>query len=152
MWGYETSINGVVLSDKNQSTPSLENDNLILIIKNDENHDDIHHLTLKIDQTSFPIRFNMTNIKEIKKTGIHVLTLLIFGFTHRLLWEGVLLRENLVVNQANYVTFIVKDVCKLYFNISIYHISFSIFLFYIYSEFTKVLARRIPMFRNTWCA
>jgi hypothetical protein len=83
-----------------------------LIIKNGRNHDDIYHLQLKIDQGSFPIRFNLINIKEIKTTGIHLLTLLIFGLTHRLLWEGVVLRQNLIINSVNHITFIVKDVCK----------------------------------------
>jgi len=71
---------------------------------------------MKINQTSFPFNFNLTNIKEIKTTGIYLLTLLIFGYTHRLLWEGSLFRYHLTVNQINSVTFIVKDVCKLDFN------------------------------------
>jgi hypothetical protein len=73
-------------------------------------------LKLKINQASFPFYFNLTNIKEIKKTGIYLLTLLIFSYTHRLLWEGSLIRYHLIVNQINSVTFIVKDVCKLDFN------------------------------------
>jgi hypothetical protein len=71
---------------------------------------------LKINQASFPFYFNLTNIKEIKKTGIYLLILLIFGYTHRLLWEGTLFRQHLTANHTNSVTFIVKDVCKLDFN------------------------------------
>jgi len=126
MWGYQTAIVGVVLPEKNQSIASLVNNSLVLIVKNDGNHDDIHQLQLKIDQSSFPIHFNITNIKEITNTGTHLLTLLIFGFTHRLLWESVLVQQSLIVNQANHITFIVKDVCKWYLNIIIYHPSFSI--------------------------
>ncbi len=85
---------------------------LVLIIKNDDNHDDIYYRRLEIAQDSFPIRFDSPDVKEIKHTGNHLLTLLIFGFTHRLLWEGVLCRQNLIVNRANDITFIVKDVCK----------------------------------------
>jgi len=71
---------------------------------------------LKINQTSFPFNFNLTNIKEIKTTGIYLLTLLIFDYTHRLLWESNLFRQNLTADYINSVTFIVKDVCKLDFN------------------------------------
>jgi hypothetical protein len=110
--GNQTSINGLVLLENNQSTPSLVNNNLILIIKNDGNHDDIYHLQLKLGQNSFPLRFNFVNIKQIKTNGIHLLTLLIFGFTHRLLWEGILFRQYLFVNHVNNITFIVRDVCK----------------------------------------
>jgi hypothetical protein len=125
MWSNQTSINGVVLSEKNQWTSSLSNDNLVLIIKNDGNYDDIYHLRLKMGQDSFPIRFNITDVKEIKHTGNHLLTLLIYGLTHRLLWEGVLFRQNLIVNRTNHITFIVKDVCKWDFNIVIYRLCFS---------------------------
>ncbi len=109
---HQTSINGLVLLQINESTAPLINNNLILMIKNAVNHDDIHHLKLKIDQNSFPFRFNLTNIEQIKSDGFHLLTLLIFGFTHRLLWEGIIFRQYLFVNHINNITFIVKDVCK----------------------------------------
>lgn len=94
----------------------LKDNNVVIIIKNDAYHNDIHHLKLKVNQTSFPIKFKLTNIKQIKNTGIYLLSLLIFGFNHRLLWEGVLFRQHLIANRVNYNTFIVKDVCKLDFN------------------------------------
>jgi hypothetical protein len=112
MSGDQTSVNGIALSEKNQSTSSLVNCHLVLIIKNDDNHDDIYYRRLGIPQDSFPIRFDITDVKEITHTGNHLLTLLIFGFTHKLLWEGVSFRQNLIVNRANDITFIVKDVCK----------------------------------------
>jgi hypothetical protein len=100
------------MSEKNESTRSLQNNNIVIIIKNDVNHDDVHYLQLKTDQISFPIRFNMTNINGIKTSGHHLLSLLIFGLAHRLMWEGILFRQNLVVNRTNFVNFTVKDVCK----------------------------------------
>ncbi len=100
------------MSVKNESIRSLQNNKIVVIIKNDTNHDDIHHFKLNIDQISFPIQFNLTNIKGIKGTGPHLLSLLIFGFTHRLLWEGTLFRQNLTVDRMNFVDFTVKDVCK----------------------------------------
>ena len=54
---------------KFSATVTGENSKKTRIIENDENHDDIHHIRLKIDQDSFPIRFNLTNIKEIKQTA-----------------------------------------------------------------------------------
>ena len=90
----------------------LANTNLVLIIKNDANHSDVHHLQLKHDQNAFPIRFNLTNVNEIGVSGNHLLTLLIFGYTHRLLWEGALFRKCLSVNQLNRIVFHVEDVCE----------------------------------------
>jgi hypothetical protein len=99
--------------EKNQSTQSLINNNLVLIIRTDVNDDDdIHHLQIKLEQNSFPIQFTFTNIKQIKTNGIYFLRLLIFGFTHRLLWEGILFQQYLFVNHVNNITFIVRDVCK----------------------------------------
>jgi len=74
----------------------------------------VHHLKLNVHQTSFPIKFNIVNINEIKRTGDHLLSLLIFGYPHHLLWEGTLFRQHLIVNQPNSITFIVKDVCEWY--------------------------------------
>jgi hypothetical protein len=88
------------------------NNNLVLIIKNDTNQNDIHSLQLKMNQDSFPIRFNFENIDYIKKDGTYLIALLVFGFTHRLLWEGIMFQQNLFVNHVNNITFIVRDVCK----------------------------------------
>jgi hypothetical protein len=138
LWGDQTSINGLVLLENNQSTPSLVNNSLILIIKNNANH-----VELKINQDSFPIWFNFANIKQIRKNGIHLLTLLIFGFTHRLLWEGIIFRQNLFINHVNNITFIVRNVCKWDLNIIIS-------LFILHSEFTEMSITRISMFKRIW--
>lgn len=82
------------------------------MIKNDANHDDVHHLQLRHEQDSFPLHFNLSNVREIHTNGNYLLTVLIFGYTHRLLWEGVLFRQHLAVNQANHITFHVQDVCE----------------------------------------
>lgn len=110
--GQVTSIAATIFSERNESTPSLANTTVVLIIKNDANHSDVHHLQLKHDQNTFPIRFNLTDVKEIRVSGAHLLTLLIFGYTHRLLWEGALFRQHLSVNQLNNIVFHVEDVCK----------------------------------------
>jgi hypothetical protein len=67
---------------------------------------------MKFREKSFPIQFNFLGIKQIKTNGIYLMTLLIFGFTHRLLWEGVLFHQYLSVNHVNNITFIARDVCK----------------------------------------
>ncbi len=54
----------------------------------------------------------MKNLTEIKNNDDYLLTLLIFGKSHRLLWEGALFRQYLTANQTNSITFIVQDVCK----------------------------------------
>ena len=66
------------MSENNELIRSLQNSNIVVIIKNDTNHDDVHHFELNIDQITFPIQFNITNIKGIKGTGPHLLSLLIF--------------------------------------------------------------------------
>jgi hypothetical protein len=113
----KTSINGTVVSENNLSIRPLENINLVLIIKDDKNHDDIHQMKININQNTFPIKFHISNIKEITKNGSHLMTILIFGHTHRLLWEGILSRHYLVWNHMNLINFTVRDVCKSYCNI-----------------------------------
>jgi hypothetical protein len=73
---------------------------------------DIYHFKLKINEINFPFRFNLTNIKQIKTNGIYLLSLLIFGYSHRLIWEGILFQQYLMINHTNSITFILKDVCK----------------------------------------
>jgi hypothetical protein len=90
----------------------LQNNNLVLIIKDDRNHDDVHHMKLNVNQNSFPIKFYIANIEEITNNGSHLMIVLIFGYTHRLLWEGILSRQYLVWNHVNSIIFIVRDVCK----------------------------------------
>ena len=82
------------------------------MIKNDTNHEDVHHLQLKHGQESFPLHLNLTNVREIHADGDYLLTVLLFGYTHRLLWEGILFRQHLSANQANHITFHVQDVCE----------------------------------------
>jgi hypothetical protein len=100
------------MSYLNESTWPLQNSVLLIIIKNDSNHTDVHHLRLNISQPSFPIRFTMNNLIQISRNGNYLLSLLIFGYPHRLLWEGVLFRQPLRAYQKNSITFTVKDVCK----------------------------------------
>ena len=106
-----TSIEGIVKSRGDEATWSLQNANLILIIKRDTNHSDLH-LKLNLNQSSFPFHFILRNLNEIKRTDNYLLSLLIFGYLHRLLWEGMLLRQRLAVDSTNAVTFIVQAVCK----------------------------------------
>jgi hypothetical protein len=101
-----------VISYHNESTWSLQDANLALIIKQDGNHDETHNLRLNIKQSSFPIYFTMENVVGIKHDGNHLLILLIFGKSQRLLWEGTLFRQHLKVNQMNTIHFMVHDVCK----------------------------------------
>jgi hypothetical protein len=82
------------------------------MIKQDTNHDDVHNLRLNVRQSSFPFNFIIRNITGVKHTGVYLLSLMIFGYTHRLLWECVLFRQHLAINQMNLVTFTVHDVCK----------------------------------------
>jgi hypothetical protein len=107
-----TSINATVLPSQNEHTRSLQNANLILIIKQDVNHGDVHHLRLNVNQSLFPIHFIIKNITEIKNNGVYLLSLLILGQSHRFLWEGLLFRQHLSVNHVNDITFIVQDVCE----------------------------------------
>lgn len=81
------------------------------MIKNDRSHNDVFNLQVRIVQDSFPFPFNLTNIREIQATGDYLLTLLIFGYPHRLLWEGALFRQNLAVNHSNQINFVLNDVC-----------------------------------------
>ena len=90
--GEKTSINGSVYSRENQQTWSLENSTLVLIIKHDMNHTDIHHIKLNVNQSTFPIHFRINNLHQIKSEDDYLLTLLIFGYPHRLLWESSLPR------------------------------------------------------------
>ncbi len=84
----------------------------MLIIKHDTNHNDIHHLRLNLNQSSFPFRFTLNNLTKITRSTNYLLSLLIFGYPHRLLWEGILFRHALTANSKNSVEFTVEDVCK----------------------------------------
>ncbi|CAF1318351.1 unnamed protein product [Rotaria sp. Silwood1] len=108
-----TSINGIIKSYQNESTWLLMNTTLVLIIKHDINHTDVHHLKLNLSQSSFPINFTMKNLTEIKHSDEYLLSLLIFGYPHRLLWESILFRQYLIINTKNFLTFIVQDVSNL---------------------------------------
>lgn len=120
--------------------------NLVLIIKNDENHDDVHYLKLSVNQISFPINFNLTNMDKITNSGPHLMTLLIFGFTHRLLWEASFSRQNLIINHVNPITFVIKDVCECYFKINhMFCLSNIQSLIYVFSKSTSMLDRRLSV-------
>lgn len=136
--GHETSIYGWVFSKNNQSTSSLKKMNLFLIIKNDRNHNEMYHFQEQIVQDSFPLSFNWTEIKQIQMTEKYLFTVLIFGYPHRLLWEGIVFRQNLIVNQTNRINFIVDDVCKKYFS---YFCSI-----FVNSQFTEMFVSWISMF------
>ena len=110
--GHSTSIDGTIHSRGNEATWPLQNANLVLMIKLDANHSDVHHLKLNLTQSSFPIRFMLRNVDEIKHTDDYLLSLLIFAYPHRLLWEGVLFRQHLIVETTNSINFTVQDVCK----------------------------------------
>jgi hypothetical protein len=112
--GTSTTIHGTVRSHNNLSTWPLKNTNLVLIIKFDKNEEKVHQLRLNITQASFPFTFIFKNIDEIKTSGHHLLSLLIFGYPHLLLWETVFFQQHLQVNQINNITFEVHDVCKHY--------------------------------------
>ncbi|CAF0736883.1 unnamed protein product [Rotaria sordida] len=111
--GESTSIDGIIRSYQNESTWFLKNGTIVLIIKRDANHTDVRHLRLNLSPSSFPINFTMKNLTEIKHSGDYLLSLLIFGYPHRLLWESVLFRQYLKTNTKNFLTFIVQDVSNL---------------------------------------
>ena len=100
------------MAAKNESTRLLKGGNMFLVIQNDGNQNEMHHLQFKIGRSSFPINFTASKINEIKSTGFYLLSLLVFGNPHRLLWEKTLFRQHLVADQTNSITFIVNDVCK----------------------------------------
>ena len=84
----------------------------MLIIKHDTNHNDIHHLRLNLNQSSFPFHFTINNLTKITQSTNYLLSLLIFGYPRRLLWEGDLFRHALTANSKNSIEFTVQDVCK----------------------------------------
>ena len=75
-------------------------------------HTEFYHFKLKLNHTNFSLKFTLADTVEIKRNGIYLISLLIFGLTHRLLWENTIFRQYLSVNHTNSLTFIVKDVCK----------------------------------------
>ena len=93
---------------------------LFLMIKSDRNHNEVYHFQERIVQDSFPLSFNWTKIKQIQMTENYLLTVLIFGYLHRLLWEGTLFRKRLTLNQTNRINFFVDDVCKVDFSVSLF--------------------------------
>ena len=110
--GRTTSINGIVNSRDNEQTWSLENANLVLMIKDDLNHNIIHHFKLNVTQSIFPIHFQLTDLHEIQHTNEYLVSLLIFAYPHRLLWESTLARQRLTANRTNSINFVVGDVCE----------------------------------------
>jgi len=75
------------------------------------------------------------------------MSLLIFGYTYRLLWEGVLFRQNLVVNRINSISFMVKDMQMIFL-----HHYLSTFLFYFHNMYVanvpKCLSEGYPCLAN----
>jgi hypothetical protein len=107
-----TIIFGTVRAKNNQLTWSLAGTNLALIIVNQQNQEEVHQIRLGIKQNSFPFNFTTEKINEIKSDGIYHLSLLIFGYPHRLLWEAAYVEIQIKVNIVNYIIFVVMDVCK----------------------------------------
>ena len=101
--------------ESDESSSSLIDSNIFVIIKNDTEHDEFHHLKFRASQTNFPLRFKSTDIEELQNNGVYLVSLVIFGSTHQLLWEATIFRQHLKVNDDNFISFIVKDVCKRYF-------------------------------------
>lgn len=107
-----TDIVGVIRTDDDQLIWPSIGDNLVLILRHDQNEEEVHHLQLNIDQQSFPGMFAFPLPEEIEENGYYLITLLIFGFPHRLLWECTFLRSELKVNEDNHIHFTVTNVCE----------------------------------------
>ena len=103
---------GIVTAKNNQLTWSLARANLALILKHDENREEVHQLRLTIHQASFPLTFNFSLTNKIEHDAYYLISLLIFGFPHHLLWECASFRQHLKVNKMNHINFTVMDVCE----------------------------------------
>ena len=68
--GEPTSISGTVNSRDNEQTWSLENGNLVLMIKHDLNHNNVHHFKLNVTQSTFPFHFQLTNLHDVNMSPI----------------------------------------------------------------------------------
>lgn len=98
-------------STNNQLTWSLEGTNLVLIVRNAKNQE-MHQLRLSINQASFPFTFKVPLTREIQEDAYYLMSLFVFGFPHRFLWECVLFQQFIKVHQVNNINFTVVDVCK----------------------------------------
>lgn len=98
-------------SKNNQLTWSLGGTNLVLIVRNAKKQE-MHQLRLTIDQASFPFTFKVPLTREVGEDAHYLMTLLVFGFPHRLLWECILFQQHIEVHQVNNINFTVMDVCK----------------------------------------
>ncbi len=86
--------------------------NLALILKNSENQEQVLQLRLELPPKPFPFTFLFQNINEIQINGLYLLSLLIFGFPHQLIWECALVNQKLIAGQVNYILFDVHYVGK----------------------------------------
>ena len=121
-----TSIFVHVSSEQNQSTVSLIDQTLTLMIKDQNTHNHLYFSQMKINQNAFPFHFNLTNIKQIKQSGTYFIILFIFGFPYRLLWESILSRQYLSANSPNHINFTVNDFCLL-ISLIFFYFTFPIF-------------------------
>jgi hypothetical protein len=86
--------------------------NLALILKSSENQEQVLQLRLELPPKPFPFTFLFQNINEIQINGLYLLSLLIFGFPHQLIWECALVNQTLIAGQVNYILFDVHYVGK----------------------------------------
>ena len=106
-----TNIIGRVQAKYSQPTWSLEGSTLAVILKNEKNQE-MHQLRLSIDQVSFPLTFKISLTDKIQDDAFFLVSLLIFGLSHRLLWECVSFPQQIMVHQVNNINFTVMDVCE----------------------------------------
>ena len=105
-------MNVTVYSRENKETWSLENGTLVLIMKHDINHTNVHHIKLNLNRSKFPIHFQVNNLHQIKSDDDYLISLLIFAYPHQLLWESSLTRQQIKIHQMNSFRFPVEDLCK----------------------------------------
>jgi len=106
-----TTIKGTVYAKNTQLKLSLAGTNLALILKNRDRQEEVYQLRLTIQHGTFPFTFTFDKLDKIQ-TGIYLLSLLIFGYPHRLLWECTFFQQELIVNEINIIIFWVTDVCE----------------------------------------
>lgn len=108
-----TDIVGVIRTDDDDQWiwPS-EGANFVLILKHDQNEEEVHHLQLNIDQQTFSGMFASPLPEDIDEDGYYLVTLLVFGLPHRLLWESAFSRNQFKVNEDNHFDFTITNVCE----------------------------------------
>ena len=108
-----TSINGSVIAQNNYlKWPYYQRLNLLLFFKITKSNKKVYRIHFRINQNSFPFIFQVNNLTKIQNDGQYSVSLLIFAFPHRLLWESDFLNIQIKANTVNQINFIVKNVCK----------------------------------------